>query len=115
VPSYDLTTAICGLVYGWMMFILFYIGAVLGADLTFIIFRKFSQGYAHCLTVENWNVAAVVSVVERKGFKVACLADALVAVSYSPCAVSLQPDECDSGRFQSQVHGFPLRHDAYDP
>jgi len=69
VPAYGLTAVLCGIVYGWLGFFPFYIGAILGADLVFWVFRRYSQGYAHRLMIEHPRVAAVVWAVERKGLK----------------------------------------------
>jgi len=69
VPAYGIITVFCGVVYGWYGFIPFFVGALLGADLTFLFFRKVSQGYAHRIMIENPKIAAVVWAVERRGFQ----------------------------------------------
>jgi uncharacterized membrane protein YdjX (TVP38/TMEM64 family) len=69
VPAYGIVAVFCGVVYGWLGFIPFFLGALLGADLTFLFFRVVSQGYAHRIMIENPKIAAVVWAVERRGFQ----------------------------------------------
>jgi len=69
VPGYGMIAILCGVIYGWMGVVPFYIGAILGATATFVVFRWLASGYARRLQQEHVRVAAVVRAVSRRGFK----------------------------------------------